>query len=84
MKRNEVDRSKLSPMMKHYVELKDKYEDTIILYRLGDFYEMFFDDAEVVAHSLELTLTGKSKKRYNRSNIFRYYYKCQFIKWKRK
>ena len=60
MKRNEVDRSKLSPMMKHYVELKDKYEDTIILYRLGDFYEMFFEDAEVVAHSLELTLTGKS------------------------
>jgi len=60
MKRNEVDRSKLSPMMKHYVELKDKYEDTIILYRLGDFYEMFFEDAEVVAHALELTLTGKS------------------------
>ena len=60
MKRCEVDRSKLSPMMKHYVELKDKYEDTIILYRLGDFYEMFFEDAEVVAHALELTLTGKS------------------------
>ena len=60
MKRSEVDRSKLSPMMKHYVELKDKYEDTIILYRLGDFYEMFFEDAEVVAHALELTLTGKS------------------------
>lgn len=60
MKRKEVDRSKLSPMMKHYVELKDNYEDTIILYRLGDFYEMFFEDAEVVAHELELTLTGKS------------------------
>ena len=60
MKRNEVDRSKLSPMMRHYVELKDKHEDTIILYRLGDFYEMFFEDAEVVAHALELTLTGKS------------------------
>ena len=60
MKRNDVDRNKLSPMMKHYVELKDKYEDTVILYRLGDFYEMFFEDAEVVAHALELTLTGKS------------------------
>lgn len=60
MKRSEVDRSKLSPMMKHYVELKDKYEDTIILYRLGDFYEMFFEDAEVVAHAIELTLTGKN------------------------
>ena len=41
MKRNDVDRSKLSPMMKHYVELKDKYEDVIILYRLGDFYEIY-------------------------------------------
>ena len=60
MKRSEIDRSKLSPMMKHYVELKDKYEDTIILYRLGDFYEMFFEDAEGVAHALELTLTGKN------------------------
>jgi len=60
MKRNDVDRSKLSPMMKLYVEVKDNYEDTIILYRLGDFYEMFFEDAEVVAHALELTLTGKS------------------------
>ena len=60
MKRNDVNRDKLSPMMKHYVELKDKYEDTIILYRLGDFYEMFFEDAEVVSHALELTLTGKS------------------------
>lgn len=60
MKRSEVDRNKLSPMMRHYVELKDKYEDTIILYRLGDFYEMFFEDAEEVAHALELTLTGKN------------------------
>ena len=60
MKRSEVDRDKLSPMMRHYVELKDKYEDTIILYRLGDFYEMFFEDAEEVAHALELTLTGKN------------------------
>ena len=60
MKRNDINRDKLSPMMKHYVELKDKYEDTIILYRLGDFYEMFFEDAEVVSHELELTLTGKS------------------------
>ena len=60
MKRSEVDRSKLSPMMGHYLELKDKYEDTIIFYRLGDFYEMFFDDAVLVSHELELTLTGRS------------------------
>lgn len=60
MKRNDVNRDKLSPMMRHYVELKDDYEDTIILYRLGDFYEMFFEDATIVSHELELTLTGKS------------------------
>ena len=59
MKRCEVDRTKLLPMMRHYVELKDKYEDTIIFYRLGDFYEMFFEDALLVSHELELTLTGK-------------------------
>jgi len=59
MKRCEADRTKLSPMMRHYVELKDNYEDTIIFYRLGDFYEMFFEDALLVSHELELTLTGK-------------------------
>lgn len=42
MERNEVDRSKLSPMMKQYMETKDKYEDVILFYRIGDFYEMFF------------------------------------------
>ena len=60
MKRNEVDRSKISPMMLHYLELKDKYEDVIVFYRLGDFYEMFFEDAVLVSHELELTLTGRS------------------------
>ena len=60
MTRNEVDRSKVSPMMAHYLEVKDKYPDTIIFYRLGDFYEMFFDDAELVSHELELTLTGRN------------------------
>ena len=60
MKLNEVDKSKLSPMMMHYVELKEKYKDVIIMYRLGDFYEMFFEDAEVVSHELELTLTGRN------------------------
>ena len=60
MKLSEVDRSKLAPMMRHYVELKDNYPDVILLYRLGDFYEMFFEDAEVVSHELELTLTGRN------------------------
>jgi len=60
MKRNEVDRNKISPMMLHYLEIKDNYPDTIILYRLGDFYEMFFEDAVTVSHELELTLTGRN------------------------
>ena len=60
MKISEIDRTKLAPMMRHYVELKDKYPDAILLYRLGDFYEMFFEDAEVVSHALELTLTGRN------------------------
>jgi len=59
MKRSEVDRSKLSPMMQQYMEIKDKYEDSIIFFRLGDFYEMFFDDAILTSRLLELTLTGK-------------------------
>ena len=60
MKREEVDRNKVSPMMLHYLQIKDKYPDTIIFYRLGDFYEMFFDDAITVSHELELTLTGRN------------------------
>ena len=59
MRRSEVDREKLSPMMLQYMEIKDNYEDTIIFFRLGDFYEMFFDDAITVSKELELTLTGK-------------------------
>ena len=59
MKRSEVDRNKLSPMMQQYMDIKDKYEDCIIFFRLGDFYEMFFDDAILTSRILELTLTGK-------------------------
>ena len=59
MRRSEVDRSKLSPMMAQYMSIKDNYEDTIIFFRLGDFYEMFFDDAIIASRELELTLTGK-------------------------
>ena len=59
MKRNEVDRSKLSPVMIQYMDIKDKYDDCIIFFRLGDFYEMFFDDAILISRVLELTLTGK-------------------------
>ncbi len=59
MKMNEIDKNKLSPMMQHYVSIKESYPDIIIFYRLGDFYEMFFEDAILVSHELELTLTGK-------------------------
>ena len=48
-----------SPMIKHYLQTKEKYPDAILFYRLGDFYEMFFQDAEIVSRELELTLTGK-------------------------
>lgn len=49
----------LSPMMQQYMEIREKYKDTIVLFRLGDFYEMFFDQAELCSRELELTLTGK-------------------------
>ena len=48
-----------SPMMQHYLETKEQYKDCILFYRLGDFYEMFFDDAITASRELELTLTGK-------------------------
>ena len=49
----------LSPMMQHYMKTKEEYKDCILFYRLGDFYEMFFDDALTVTKELEITLTGK-------------------------
>lgn len=52
--------AKLSPMMQQYMAIKDEYKDAILMYRLGDFYEMFFDDAILVSRELELTLTGRN------------------------
>jgi DNA mismatch repair protein MutS len=60
MKRTDVDLNKVTPMMRQYLEIKSKNEDVIIFFRLGDFYEMFFEDATLVSRELELTLTGKS------------------------
>ncbi|MDD3241397.1 MAG: DNA mismatch repair protein MutS [Bacilli bacterium] len=60
MKRSEVDIEKVSPMMKQYLDIKKDYEDTIIFFRLGDFYEMFFEDALICSKEIELTLTGKN------------------------
>ena len=51
--------AKLTPMMEQYFQIKNKYKDCILFYRLGDFYEMFFDDALVASKELEITLTGK-------------------------
>lgn len=59
MRRSEVDIDKLSPMMRQYIEIKKECEDCIVFYRLGDFYEMFFEDAIIASRELELTLTGK-------------------------
>lgn len=49
----------ISPMMQQYLELKDKYKDSILFFRLGDFYEMFFEDALIASRELEITLTGR-------------------------
>ena len=54
-----IDKEKCSPMMQRYLETKEQYQDCVLFYRLGDFYEMFFDDAIQVSRELELTLTGK-------------------------
>lgn len=55
----DINTSQLTNMMRHYLEMKEKYKDCILFYRLGDFYEMFFDDAKKVSAILDLTLTGK-------------------------
>ena len=54
-----ADLKNTTPMMKQYLEVKAEYEDYILMYRLGDFYECFFDDALIASRELELTLTGR-------------------------
>ena len=49
----------MSPMMLQYLSIKEKHKDSILMFRLGDFYEMFFDDAETASEELDLVLTGK-------------------------
>lgn len=51
--------AKLTPMMQQYMEIKERYKDCILFFRLGDFYEMFFSDAEIASRELEITLTGR-------------------------
>ena len=54
-----VNRAALTPMMQHYIEMKEQYPHTVMLYRLGDFFEAFFEDAELISRELELVLTGR-------------------------
>ena len=56
---NDIDRLQYSPMIRQYLEIKDQYPDTLLLYRVGDFYELFFNDAIVASRVLEIVLTGK-------------------------
>ena len=66
--------AELTPMMKQYMETKSQYQDCILFYRLGDFYEMFFEDALTASRELEITLTGEKlragrKGAYVRSSV---------------
>ena len=56
----DINMSELTPMMQQYLETKNAYKDCILFYRLGDFYEMFFEDALTASKELEITLTGKN------------------------
>jgi len=58
-----MPRSKLTPMIEQYLSIKDRYQDAILFYRMGDFYEMFFEDAELAAGILEITLTSRNKNQ---------------------
>ena len=60
MNSKNVDRTKITPMMRQYLSIKDENPGVIILFRLGDFYEAFFEDANLLSRELELTLTGRS------------------------
>ncbi|MBA3037517.1 MAG: hypothetical protein FP814_13630, partial [Desulfobacterium sp.] len=57
-----MDQSNATPMIKQYLSIKGNYPDAILLYRMGDFYEMFFEDAKVASRVLEITLTSRNKK----------------------
>ena len=65
-----------SPMMQHYLEKKKEYQDCILFYRLGDFYEMFFDDALTASRELEITLTGRDCGQEERAPMCRGSFSC--------
>ena len=65
-----------TPMMKHYLETKEEYKYCILFYRLGDFYEMFFEDATLASRELEITLTGKDCGQEERAPMCRSAISC--------
>ena len=67
----------LTPMMVEYMKTKEQYSDCILFYRLGDFYEMFFDDAITVSRELELVLTGKNCGLEERAQCAEYHIMLQ-------
>ena len=65
-----IDKNSYTPMMRQYLEIKEQYPDTLVFFRLGDFYEMFFNDAIVASRELEIVLTGRDAAR-SRSASFK-------------
>ena len=62
--------TELTPMMQQYLQVKEQYKDCIVFFRLGDFYEMFFEDAELASRILEITLTGRDCGLEQRAPMF--------------
>ena len=58
-------KKELTPVMKQYISIKEEYQDTILLYRMGDFYELFFEDAVEGAKILQIALTSRDRKKDN-------------------
>ena len=61
----------ITPMMQQYLKIKSEYDDCLLFFRLGDFYEMFFDDAKEASRVLEITLTKEMLKRKSYSDVWR-------------
>ena len=60
-----MDKTKLTPMLRQYLDVKEAHPDKIVLFRLGDFYETFFEDAQKVSKILNITLTSRNRKDEN-------------------
>lgn len=67
-----IEMANITPMMQQYLKIKSEYDDCLLFFRLGDFYEMFFDDAKEASRVLEITLTKRdAKKRKSYSDVWR-------------